>query len=452
MSGWSYTVQAGDSLVAIALKFYGDKSYWQKIYEANKNEIGSDPRSLRIGMTLVIPPQDSGSLILNEQAQMESYSPSLSGKEPEVSPLKVQSAIISDDYNGNSQVVVDSKPLKQETERKRNWLKRFKLGTLGKPFAGLITVLGIIGALIPISNYLQERPNLNLLDSSVRLASPSDIRYPYLQELYDLYAQTPLELDEGLRMFTSNEYWEILSTSSSEIEVSSLDAFQRDQEEQEEGLKTLREDVRNAQNYYSNPELQGVENIRIALDRIHQELGSVVNKRNNLAATPRLIVFLTVENRSKLPNLVRGRGLLAVYNDQNMVLTLPLTVELADERNQSDTVLENDNSVEDGDNSSNRLLEQANAVLRSHTLDAKNAVVFQAISPAVGSLSEEEQSNFDVALEEGYKYLLVLRDMHGKTYSTEGDLSRLSLDDDLKPLESKAERLVQRRTTRIFPF
>ncbi len=52
-----YTVQSGDSLAAIAQKFYGDSSEqsWRKIYDANKNVIGSDPNQLQVGMILTIP-------------------------------------------------------------------------------------------------------------------------------------------------------------------------------------------------------------------------------------------------------------------------------------------------------------------------------------------------------------------------------------------------------------
>ena len=56
----TYTVQSGDFLSAIAQKFYGDGSEasWRKIYEANKDLIGSDPTQLQAGMVLVIPPKD----------------------------------------------------------------------------------------------------------------------------------------------------------------------------------------------------------------------------------------------------------------------------------------------------------------------------------------------------------------------------------------------------------
>jgi hypothetical protein len=60
MSGQTYTVQPGDTLEKIALKFYGDGSEksWRKIYDVNRVAIGSDPNQLKVGMVLVIPGQN----------------------------------------------------------------------------------------------------------------------------------------------------------------------------------------------------------------------------------------------------------------------------------------------------------------------------------------------------------------------------------------------------------
>ena len=50
-----YTVVAGDSLSAIAKKFYDDAGAYMKIYEANKDVIGDNPDLIQPGMELVIP-------------------------------------------------------------------------------------------------------------------------------------------------------------------------------------------------------------------------------------------------------------------------------------------------------------------------------------------------------------------------------------------------------------
>jgi nucleoid-associated protein YgaU len=50
----TYTVQAGDTLGKIAIKFYEDGSRWTEIYEANKAQI-ADPNAIQVGQELVIP-------------------------------------------------------------------------------------------------------------------------------------------------------------------------------------------------------------------------------------------------------------------------------------------------------------------------------------------------------------------------------------------------------------
>jgi nucleoid-associated protein YgaU len=50
----TYVVTAGDSLSKIAKRFYGDAGQWQRIFEANRNQL-DNPDLIRPGQTLVIP-------------------------------------------------------------------------------------------------------------------------------------------------------------------------------------------------------------------------------------------------------------------------------------------------------------------------------------------------------------------------------------------------------------
>jgi LysM repeat protein len=52
----SYTVRPGDSLSSVAAEVYGDASQWRRIFEANRDQLGS-PEELRAGMTIRIPPR-----------------------------------------------------------------------------------------------------------------------------------------------------------------------------------------------------------------------------------------------------------------------------------------------------------------------------------------------------------------------------------------------------------
>ena len=53
-SGLEYQVKSGDTLSAIAKRFYGDSGSYQKIFEANKDQL-SDPDKIKVGQTLKLP-------------------------------------------------------------------------------------------------------------------------------------------------------------------------------------------------------------------------------------------------------------------------------------------------------------------------------------------------------------------------------------------------------------
>ena len=54
VGGQVYTVQKGDTLYALARRFYSDQARWRDIWEANKTRL-PDPDQLQIGMKLIIP-------------------------------------------------------------------------------------------------------------------------------------------------------------------------------------------------------------------------------------------------------------------------------------------------------------------------------------------------------------------------------------------------------------
>jgi len=49
-----HTVAKGDTLMSIALKYYGNRSKWRDIYAANRNVMKNEG-DIRVGMELVLP-------------------------------------------------------------------------------------------------------------------------------------------------------------------------------------------------------------------------------------------------------------------------------------------------------------------------------------------------------------------------------------------------------------
>lgn len=50
-----YEIQRGDSLSAIAKRFYGDATEWRRIYDANRDVLGDDPDKIYPGQKITIP-------------------------------------------------------------------------------------------------------------------------------------------------------------------------------------------------------------------------------------------------------------------------------------------------------------------------------------------------------------------------------------------------------------
>lgn len=59
-SGEQYTVKAGDTLSKLAERFYNSTSKWEKIYQANREQL-KNPNYIYVGMKLMIPPDDQAS-------------------------------------------------------------------------------------------------------------------------------------------------------------------------------------------------------------------------------------------------------------------------------------------------------------------------------------------------------------------------------------------------------
>ena len=50
-----HTVETGDSLSSISLRYYGKEYKWDRIFNANSKQLGGNPDRLKIGMVLVVP-------------------------------------------------------------------------------------------------------------------------------------------------------------------------------------------------------------------------------------------------------------------------------------------------------------------------------------------------------------------------------------------------------------
>jgi hypothetical protein len=79
----SYVVRPGDTLAALAERFYGDRDEWPRLYEANRERIGPDSSALEVGTPLTIPDR-SASAAAPAAGQPAVLSPALSRGQLEV--------------------------------------------------------------------------------------------------------------------------------------------------------------------------------------------------------------------------------------------------------------------------------------------------------------------------------------------------------------------------------
>ena len=82
-----YTVETGDTLSYLALKYYGDQYKWEKIYEANKQTMGN-PHSLYVGQKIMIPFLD-GKLFGEQSLPVFNLSPDYNLERPSATATNI---------------------------------------------------------------------------------------------------------------------------------------------------------------------------------------------------------------------------------------------------------------------------------------------------------------------------------------------------------------------------
>jgi len=82
-----YTVETGDTLSYLALKYYGDQYKWEKIYEANKQTM-RNPNSLYVGQKIMIPFLD-GKLFGEQSLPVFNQSPDYNLERPSATATNI---------------------------------------------------------------------------------------------------------------------------------------------------------------------------------------------------------------------------------------------------------------------------------------------------------------------------------------------------------------------------
>lgn len=65
------TMESGNRLTLLALKYYGSKIFWVYIYDYNKDKIGSNPDNVKAGMKILIPAKEVYGIDVNDANSRE---------------------------------------------------------------------------------------------------------------------------------------------------------------------------------------------------------------------------------------------------------------------------------------------------------------------------------------------------------------------------------------------
>lgn len=176
--------------------------------------------------------------------------------------------------------------------------------------------------------------------------------------------------------------------------------------------------------------------IIMELTKIKSKIDEDSNANNVLDLT-QLVAFLTIENRSSLPNTIKGRALFVVYNERGVILNIPLKLNLshADEENSSD--------LENNDGRRNTTYEKP---ILFRTLPGNDTLTIELISEQLYNVQPGTGDKMARAADLEYEYLILIQDMDGRIWSTDGErLSNLNVDQDLKALQNEAETQIRKK-------
>lgn len=499
-SNKKYTVKKGDSLATIAQHFYrnDDEDSQRKIYEKNKDVIGLDSEKLTVGIELLIPIDNSAAMIppnINEAdiahlvLAMLNQERSKKGLAPLT--ISVNETIILDNQNqrsfdeksvleknqgtnvldGHGQTSLNEEPLR---ERKgwRNFIDIKKQGSLVALGAGVVGfIAGLIGPTTNIITLRQEQPKLNLLEPVVQLSSPPTLTINSQVEklLNRAYRKTSGKYNIDDKFERLIEQIDKIKDEEKDIQESPFTSYgqiglnQPKDEKQKELIKPIIEYYKDKNNikellsYYkqenpnsSSSDLSDVKKtLETDFDRLAnplEDLEKALEKSSDLDGSKKLVAFVTVVNQSKLPNIIREKALLQVYDERGSIFDLDLDVVPVGQEEKSDNKTRNDTGDSNTNDKDKKLSANTNINIArpTYTLPSNDAVVLQISSSDFSTLGAKKDLVMSSFSKE-YKYLLLIRNMHGNIWFKNGKLSSLGVDENLKSLRSKAEYLIQQK-------
>jgi hypothetical protein len=285
-----------------------------------------------------------------------------------------------------------------------------KVKTFNWKLLGIITtLLGIAAGAISINQYLSEKPNLSINVEEMRFR-PDNLssmqKHEFILELERL--EKKYEEHTGYTIISLIDDFSIFSQTSSgksyNEQISELIA------RLDKAIDTIKRNDNNI------PEVEKSE-LNKALTTMKEKIKPTEkeNKDQN-----RVLIDLSVENRSRLPNVLYKTAVITFYKDNETTLPIELKIE----------------SSQDNENPKNE----------ENSIDDNSFKQFTLKSSLIaGSLPEREKEFIISAFENEYDYILVIKDLNKKIWFSEGKALNFTLDRNTEELKRETLKIIEKK-------
>lgn len=285
------------------------------------------------------------------------------------------------------------------------------------------TLLGISGGIITLNEYFSEKPNLSTNIEQMKLVLSLDILNSKSSNIIDdLQA---IERDYG------DVTGEIIIRAAQEIDnilkeesKSSENVTQEIQTIIDEVLRKIDQEIVTTEKgeyspvnsgQYSKKEFeeykkQRLEKLKKLKDNQFFEKYKGILKAINLKDR-KISVNLLVENSSRIKNGLRKTAVMRFYKDRNT--TLPITL----------------------------LMKKKDRV----SIDANSFTMFTLESSKIKDLAQEEYKFIESAFENEYSYILMVQDINGKTWYSEGKALSFNISKEEHQLQQETLRIIEEK-------
>ncbi len=331
----------------------------------------------------------------------------------------------------------ESQDFSKSQEEKTNNFRKFNLVRIffkkfGNNIGYLIGIGGIIVAIYPL---LSESPKLSSSVQEIELKT--DINNKILQQYYDKLNR--IETEYGY--ITSSSIYNILELienikneptqfdlNSKILElIGSIDRGIEYFQNPEISKKLLEYFSENLEYFSENMEyfsenMEGEKN-KVELEKkVEKTIKEIIEKLQNIKMElksdfedekkKKLSVAITLENQSKLPNIIRETGLIRLYDSRNVKIDIPLKVKKVDQS--------------------------------TNVVDGYKVKTIYLESKTTGLLDDGVRQSLSRAFEYQYDYILIVEDLHDKTWYTQGRIFNINLQPELEKLKREADKILEK--------